>query len=353
MKKERTFRAKSNFATIYWAFSILFVFSFQTAALAQSPIATYKLRMPINAAATENYYRIAVQCAKDAKDMSNGKLEIEILPMGLLVPITEAWEAVGKGAVDMAHVFAGYHAGKFAVADIESGSPFAFRNEQDMRVFWHDYGFLDFLNEEVYANTNTYVLGQVYFSGYQLWLKRPAKSIDDLRRMKLRIAGPISKIMGKLNISPTFVPGAEVYTALATGVLDGAAYGGIVQGYDLKFYEVAKYILSPQVQGVSACTIYINRKLYQSLPEDIKVILKYFALSFNDRTNRDFDVREVRLLSELKDKRGLQFSQLNDASLEALKKASSDYLQELGNKDATTRKGVDLYNKFAQEYLSK
>ena len=309
----------------------------------------YNLKMPVNGAQTENYYKIAKDLAKKLKIMSDGRLNIRVLPINQVVPISEAWDAVAKGTVEMAHVYPGYHTGKMAAADLESCLPFTFRNEEEMRIFWHDYGYLDFLNNEVYADTNTYVLGQVYFSGYQLWMKEPATTIEQLKKMKIRSAGAMSKLLGKVGIPTTFIAPPEIYTALSTGVLDGALNGGIVQGYDLKYYEVAKYMLDPKLQAAGSCTIYINRKLWKSLPDDLKLMLKQFALSYNDAVTRDFDMREIKLRGVLKTKEGIKFCQLDEAGIQELNKAAKSLLKDYAQKGPMAAKAVSLLEKFLDD----
>jgi TRAP-type mannitol/chloroaromatic compound transport system substrate-binding protein len=314
-------------------------------AQADSP-KTYNWKMAVNSAQNENYYRVASEAAKQVKIISNNRINIQIFPMGQIVPITEAWEAVNNGTMELALVFPGYHVGKMPVADVESGLPFTLDNELELRMFWHDYGFLNFLNTEVYSNTNTYVLGQVYFPGYSFWLKKPVATIADLKGMKLRIAGPISKILGKLEIPTTFVPGPEMYSALSTGILDGAAYGSLTTGYDLKFYEVTKYILSPRVQAVAQCSIYINKDLFNSLPEDLKELMKAFALRINDGLNRDFDQREVKIMNSLQKEKGLKLTRLDDNAYKALEQASAEYRKDMAKQNPLTAKAIEMLENF-------
>jgi len=309
----------------------------------------YDLKMPVNGAQTENYYNIAKDLAKELKIMSDGRLNIRVLPINQVVPIAEAWDAVAKGTVEMAHVYPGYHTGKMPAADIESCLPFTFRNEEEMRIFWHNYGYLDFLNKEVYADTNTYILGQVYFSGYQLWMKEPATTIEQLRKMKIRSVGALAKLLGKCDIPTVFIAPPEIYTAMSTGVINGALNGGIVQGYDLKYHEVAKYMLDPKLQAAGNCSIYINRQLWNSLPDDLKLMLKQFALSYNEAITRDFDTREIQLRGLLKTKEGIKFVTLDAAGREQLSKAAKALVKEYAEKGPMAAKAVSLLEKFLDD----
>ena len=332
--------------------SILFVVSFYASAVEASQ-KVYNWKMAVNSTQNENYFRVATEASKVIKKISGDQINIQLYPLNMIVPITEAWEAVNGGILELALVFPGYHAGKMPVADVESGLPFTLENELELRLFWHDYGFLDFLNNEVYAKTNTYVLGQVYFSGYAFWLRKPATSIADLKSMKLRTAGPLSKIMGKLDVPAVFVPGAELYGALSTGVLDGASYGSLITGTTMKFYEVSKYILEPKVQAVSECSIYMNKRLFNSLPENMKELMNLFALKINDGLNRDFDNGEVTIIKQLEKEQGLKTTTLDDKSCKALQQAAAEYRKEMAKKDPLTAKAIGMLDKFLEDFHRK
>jgi len=309
----------------------------------------YNLRMPVNYGPAESWFPIAEQWSADVKAASGGRLNIEVLPMNEVVPISEAWEAVGDGIVDMAAVYAGYHAGKLPVGQIECALPFTFRSAEEQAMFWWNYGFIDFLNEEVYPEHNTYVLGHTYFSGYQFWLKEPAHTVADLQGMSLRVSGGLAKILGKLDISTTYITGTEIYTALQTGVIDGAAYGGIVQGTAYHFYEVAKYILSPAVYPVSNVTIYINTALWNEMPDDLKAILEVSVQDLREETTRDFDINELKLPVILQEEHGVQYTELEPEDLQKMKTAGKEYYAELATQSPSDKKAIDMLSEFLEE----
>lgn len=343
---------KFQFVVVCFFISIsLLLFGISSAQADKDKI--YNWKMIVNSKQNENYYRVVTETAKAIKKISNDRINIQPYALNMIVPITEAWESVDKGIIELALVFPGYHAGKMPVADVEAGLPYTLNNELELRMFWHDYGFLDFLNNEVYAKTNTHVLGQCYFSGYAFWLNKPATTVADLKKMKLRTAGSLSKVMGKLDIPAVFVPGAELYSALSTGVLDGAAYGSLVTGTDMKLYEVSKFVMEPKVQAVSECSIYINKRLFNSLPEDLKELMKWFALKINDGLNRDFDMGEIKIINRLKKEHNLKITTLDNEAVDALKQAAADYRKEIADKDPLTGKAIEMLDKFLKEVQTK
>lgn len=68
----------------------------------------------------------------------------------------------------------------------------------------------------------------------------------------------------------TFIPGGELYTALATGVVDGAHWDGAGPMFNMKFHEALKYLLLLYLQ-YSWNNLLINKKVWDSLPQDDKI----------------------------------------------------------------------------------
>jgi len=79
------------------------------------------------------------------------------------------------------------------------------------------------------------------------------------------------KIVQSLGASPTPIAWGELYTALQQGVVDGEENPTSMIQVS-KLYEVQKYLtLDGHVFGVNPVTI--NEKFYQSLPQDLKLIV--------------------------------------------------------------------------------
>ena len=56
------------------------------------------------------------------------------------------------------------------------------------------------------------------------------------------------------------IPGEEMYTALATGVIDGITWGAPADSNAFKLYEVAKYYTMPAFHPQSPIAITMNEK---------------------------------------------------------------------------------------------
>jgi C4-dicarboxylate-binding protein DctP len=102
---------------------------------------------------------------------------------------------------------------------------------------------------------------------------RPIRSPKDMKGLKIRTREDPAemKIVQSLGASPTPIAWGELYTALQQGVVDGEENPTSMIQVS-KLYEVQKYLtLDGHVFGVNPVTI--NEKFYQSLPQDLKLIV--------------------------------------------------------------------------------
>ena len=102
---------------------------------------------------------------------------------------------------------------------------------------------------------------------------RPIETVADMEGLRMRVPpSPMSLEMVKaMGGSPTPVPWEELYGAMQQHVVDGEENPtGIVLDYS--FYQVQKYLTVDQHQ-LGLNTMIINEAFFQSLPDDLKVIV--------------------------------------------------------------------------------
>ena len=103
--------------------------------------------------------------------------------------------------------------------------------------------------------------------------KKPVKTLDDLRGLKIRIPSRRQMEPFKaLGAAPQTMPPGEVYMALKTGVLDGASSGSRTLIY-FKWGEVVDYALEGPFSSAVAQEIAVNQKAWDALPDDIQEIV--------------------------------------------------------------------------------
>ncbi|MGD8520213.1 MAG: hypothetical protein PVF56_03630, partial [Desulfobacterales bacterium] len=112
-------RIKVWITVVVVALALLLVLQPQTT-LAQEK---FKLKFQATWSAGSTLYENFLMFAEQVKKMSGGRLEIETLPAGTVVPAFEVLDAVSRGVIDGGHAWASYWAGKDKTAVLFTGGP--------------------------------------------------------------------------------------------------------------------------------------------------------------------------------------------------------------------------------------
>ena len=67
--------------------------------------------------------------------------------------------------------------------------------------------------------------------------------------------------------------------ALSSGTIDGIVFGGPAAYYDMKLFEVGKYMYDPPFNAGYALNMVANQRVWDSLPDDLKAIFDSVAES--------------------------------------------------------------------------
>ncbi len=152
--------------------------------------------------------------------------------------------------------------------------PYVFRDADHMRkVLDGEIGqeFLDKLEQADLIGLAYYDSGQRSFYNST----KPVRSIEDLKGMKIRVqqADVLIDMVSAVGGSPTPMAFEEVYTALQTGVIDGAENNFpsyVTKGH----YEVAKYYTQDEHSRVPEIVLFSKLGWDGLTPEDQELIRK-------------------------------------------------------------------------------
>lgn len=213
--------------------------------------------------------------AKNIEIMSNGRIKITVFSGGELVASPNMLKAVKSGMVDMA-VGTGFYFSELKLGDIESGLPMAWQNGAEAEIIFDKLGLREILADE-YEKAGVHYVSELWAAPYNITTKKPAASIEELRKMKIRSGGGAAKMLNKLGIATVNMPPEDIYLALSTGQIDGVLYGGAFEYKTMKFTEVARYYnTTPVVNPLVDCFM-INPKLWKKFPGDLKTIIQSAA----------------------------------------------------------------------------
>ncbi len=303
-------------------------------------VTTWPKNFPGLGAGPENF-------AKFINKMSDGRLTVKVYGGGEIVPALEVFSAVSQGTAEMGHGGAYYWKGKIPSSFFFAAVPFGL-TAQEMNGWLHYGGGLE-LWREAYAPFNIipFAAGN---TGVQMggWFNKEINTIADLKGLKMRIPGVGGEVFSRAGGSSITLPGSEVYTSLQTGVIDAAEWVGPYNDVALGLHEVAKYYYFPGWhEPGSSLELIVNKTAYNSLPEDLQVMIEVAARAVNQDMLDEYTARNNKALLNLQNNHGVELRQFPDEVLIALRKASDEYLQDLIAKDPMARKVYRSWKAYA------
>lgn len=166
---------------------------------------------------------------------------------------------------------------------------------------------------------------------------KPIVGPKDLQGIKLRTPKGEwrVKMFKGYGANPTPMALSEVFVALQTGVIDGQE-NPFTQIYSQNFHEVQKY-LSLSGHVYTPAYLLTGKKTWESLPEDVREILKTTAVDMQEWVYETAEKMEVDLLNKMKDA-----VEINEVDKQAFVDASGPIYQEFGTK---VTGGKDLIDK--------
>jgi TRAP-type C4-dicarboxylate transport system substrate-binding protein len=124
---------------------------------------------------------------------------------------------------------------------------------------------------------------------------KPPKSIDDLRGLKILIAGARETQQAKLlGMAPQSLPAQDMYSALQRGTVD-AVMTTWPSFIFWKLAEVTSYELEPHL-GSSTQMFFMARKKYEALPASVRGAID----SLSEETARDWTATFVKEINDAK-----------------------------------------------------
>lgn len=274
----------------------------------------------------------ALNLKKLVEARTKGRVKIEIYPNSTLGAAPEYTEQLALGTVDMGLATSGQlqvFVREYAVVMI----PFLFES------YDHAHRTLDgpagAMLADMAEGKGFKVLADWEWGFRDITNnKRPIKTPADLVGLKMRVPPEmqLQEMFKALGSSRLVVAFPELYMALAQGVVDGQC-NPISTIYDSKFYEVQKY-LSITNHSYNSQMLIMSKKIYDTLPGDIKKILKDAAVETAPLVRKLNLEAEEKLIAEMKAK-GMTVTYPDLAPFREKVKPALDPIAEFAGRDFT------------------
>jgi len=184
-------------------------------------------------------------------------------------------------------------------------------------------------------------------------VKKPVKTLEDVKGLKLRGTGRLGDIVKALGGTPIPVSTPELYDSMKRGVVEGALLPlETLKGF--KTGELIKYTTASWKVGSAYCFyVLMNKNKWNKLPADVQKVFIEFSKEFNERWNVEWNKIDIEG-KEFFAKQGGQIVPLSDAEaakwIKAVEPVVANYKKDVVAKGAKAT-DVDSWLAFVKERI--
>jgi tripartite ATP-independent transporter DctP family solute receptor len=229
---------------------------------------------------------------KQLAEQTKGRLGVKVFASGALGSEKDTIEQLKIGGLDMMRINVA-PLNNFVPETIVAGLPFVFQSKEHMRAVLDGP-----VGDEILAAMapEGFVGLAFYDSGARSFytVKKPIKTVADLKGLKIRVqqSDLFVAMMEALGANATPMPYGEVYTALKTGLVDGAennwpSYESSRHFEAARFYNLTEHSLAPEV-------LVFSKRIWDTLPKEDQELIRKAAKASVPYMRKLWDEREAQ-----------------------------------------------------------
>ncbi|MDA8907528.1 TRAP transporter substrate-binding protein [Planktomarina temperata] len=238
--------------------------------------------------------KMLAQWVDDVQTMSGGEISIEMFYSSSVVATVETFDAAINGILDCDATGGAYQTGKNPafqfVGDIMGGYDTPWQ-----QYSWLYYGDGYEAAQELYNAQGMQLIGWAVYGQESFASSKPIAGPADLVGWKFRSPpGMETEIFEKMGASPIVMDFTEIFTALETGIIDGADASGLANNVGLGLYDIVKHANYPGFHSMPSDHLACNQAVWEGLTEQQRRIMEtaWQKLSFqiamlNEKANTE------------------------------------------------------------------
>jgi len=206
---------------------------------------------------------------------ANGEMEIELYYADQLVPTADLFRALQSGTIDAVQSDEATMASPVDIAVFGGYFPFATRYSLDVPALFQYYGLKE-IWEEAYGEVDnvTWLSAGAWDPLHIFTVDKPIKSLADMNGLRVFGVPTAGKFLSRYGLVPVTIPWDNVEVALQTGELDGVAWCGFTEAYEVGWADVCKYALTNSVTGAWFGSYFANTASWKKVPPHLQELFR-------------------------------------------------------------------------------
>lgn len=281
--------------------------------------------------------QLAAQYVDDIQTMSGGNITVEMFYSSSVVKSVETFDAAATGILDCDMTGGAYQTGKNPafqfVGDIMGGYATPYQ-----QLSWLYYGGGLEAAQKLYNKYDMQLVGWWIYGQESFASSKPIASPEDFKGWKFRSPpGMETKIFANLGANPIVMDFTEIFTALETGIIDGADASGLANNVGLGLYDIVKHANYPGFHSMPSDHLACNKAVWDGLSEQNKRVMQTAMMALALRTALTFEKKNAEAAASLQEQ-GVTLHAWTPEGLQEFRNAA----QAAWGEFATTPEAKDL-----------
>lgn len=275
-------------------------------------------------------------------------IKIEEYFGGVLAKAPDCLDALGKGVYDIGWISPALTPGKTPINFIINATPLI------VKTLYSGCAAADELVRtfppagDEYKKNNLKFLFHTGVWHYTLISTKPVKSIKDIKGLRTRTFGYLSKVWAELGGIPISISIAEAYDALQRGTIDGVLTQPMPIVKSLRLFEIAKHYFAIELGSLPTPTV-MNLDVWNKLPEKVRNEMLKLEIDMPKIVDKLINNEELKCISEMK-KKGVHFYEPSTEDKARLKEVEEKIIKMIT--EDLESKGVTNVKEAIGKYIS-
>lgn len=211
---------------------------------------------------------------------------------GALYDFNDTLEGVSQQLSDMGWIGALWEPAALPLQNIMYSVPFSTNSVRQAVDVMNELNDTSEAMKKEWAQNKIVFLGTCVSDGYHLFTKKPVKTLDDLKGVKLLGAPVLAPWVEPLGATLVNTGIPAMYSQLQTGVGDGTLL--IATGaWPLKLYEQATHVTRVDTGPLTFGGFGVNADTWETLPEDVRQVLTKLGHEYSHENARLIEAKET------------------------------------------------------------
>lgn len=308
------------------------------------PATAETLRIQTHYAPETTSGKLIGQFVDDVTVMGGGDLTIEMFYSSSVVKTVETFDAAATGILDCDMTGGAYQTGKNPafqfVGDIMGGYETPWQ-----QYAWLYNGGFD-AADKLYGEYGMKLVGWSIYGLESFASTKPIAGMSDLKDWKFRSPpGLETEIFASLGAKPVVMDFTEIFTALETGIIDGADASGLSNNKGMGLYDIAKNANYPGFHSMPSDHLACNKAKWESMSEQHRRIIETAMQKFSFQSALTFEVANPAAKVAL-EAEGVKIYDWSAEDRAAFRKAAQTAWQGWAEKTPEARALVDSHMAF-------